>query len=301
MNSKFYKRLAMVFTTILMFTFIATSQTTINVMVAEDNDDMEEYYDGPDPVGFMDAGSSDLELCTEDNKQYCGIIFRSVQIPVGATITNAYVQFTADDDNNEAISLEIWGAAEATVTAPFDTLAFGVSSHPHTTALVTWEPPEWMVLEERGLAQQTPDLKAIIQEIIGLTGWVPGNNIMIVLTDPDEATKIHRESEAYEDDTDFPAELFVTYTEGTDIEYLNSDDFSSLIYPNPTEGKLFIINPSKDKFNYEIYSITGKLVASRRNITGSTAEVDLSNLAKGAYFVNVMTTEKTKTNKLILK
>jgi hypothetical protein len=261
---------------------------------------MEEYYDGPDVVGTMDQGSSDLELCTEDNKQWVGIIYRNVQIPVGATITNAYVQFTCDDDNTEYVSLSIWGAREATVTAPFTTDLFGVSSHPRTTAEVNWEPPEWVNLEERGPAEQTPDLKAIIQEIIGLDGWAPGNNLMIILTDPDEATKIHRESEAYEDDTDFPSELFVTFTEGTGIVPINSG-FSSLIYPNPTEGRLFIVNPTRDRFNYEIYSITGKLVISGRNIAGSGTEIDLSSLAKGAYFVNLITTEKTEVQKLILK
>src|SRR4030042_410109 len=108
MKSKYYKRFAMVFTTILMFTFIATSQTTITVRVSDPMDDCEEVLvvvDPADVLGFMDHGSSDLELCTEDNIQVVGMIFRDVQIPVGATITNAFVQFQCDDLNDEEISL----------------------------------------------------------------------------------------------------------------------------------------------------------------------------------------------------
>ena len=306
MKSKFYKRFAMVFTTILMFTFIATSQTTINVMVTVAEDDVEEYRGAfeTDPDGFMDHGSSDLELCTqnENNKQAIGIIFRDVQIPVGATITNAYVQFTCDDiDNLEGpLPIDIWGIKEANTAAPFTADLFNVTSRPATTATVNWQAPVWEVVDERGPLEATPDLSTIIQEIIGLTGWASGNNLGIKLMN-EEALKIHREAEALDDGAGGPPELVVTFTAGTDVEYLNSDEFSSLIYPNPTEGKLFIINPSKDKFNYEIYSITGKLVASRRNITGSTAEVDLTNFARGAYFVNVISTEETEMQKLILK
>jgi hypothetical protein len=73
------------------------------------------------------------------------------------------------------------------------------------------------------------------------------------------------------------------------------------IYPNPTEGKFYIKNPSSDKFSYQIYSINGKLVESRNNITGSTTEVDLSHLAKGMYFIGVRTAEKMETHKVILK
>ncbi len=43
MKSKIYLRLTMVFTTILMFTYIATAQTTIYVKIVDGGDDAEEY------------------------------------------------------------------------------------------------------------------------------------------------------------------------------------------------------------------------------------------------------------------
>ncbi|MFC2115512.1 T9SS type A sorting domain-containing protein [Bacteroidota bacterium] len=312
MKSKLLTRLTMVFATLLMFAFIANAQTTINVKIVDGGDDAEEYQQakevGVEDAGFMDITSSDVELCNESDgvQQMCGFIFRSVQIPVGATITNAYIQFTADDDNEEVITLDIWGGKVANVTAPWGVNQgdnpFAISSVPKTTALVQWTPVSWLVLEERGPDQQTPDISSIIQEIIGVAGWAPGNNLSIMFMDMSGTAKQHRETEAWEDNDGVgAAELFVTFTEGETSVNPVDDGISNSIYPNPTEGILNIQNPSTDRFSFEIYTINGKLVARRNNITGSTTEIDMINFAKGVYFVNVRNAEKTETHKLILK
>ena len=84
------------------------------------------------------------------------------------------------------------------------------------------------------------------------------------------------------------------------LEELFSEE-GILIYPNPTEGSLYIQNPSSDRFSYNIYNINGKLVANEQHISGSGREVNLSNLSKGVYFVKLITTEQTETHKVILK
>jgi len=307
MNTKFYKRLTMVLTTILMFTFIAASQTTISINVADDADDCEEYILAPggEGAGFMDMGSSDLELTTESDGEahYVGLIFRNVTIPAGATITNAYVEFTVDEPEDCVPNLTILGAKIANMTAPFTGAFFEISSQPRTTATVAWSPGPWGDAEV-GTKKQTPDIQTVIQEIIGVSGWASGNNMMIVLTDPSEV-KCHQTVEAHEGaidhaDPTLAALLSVTFTAGTGVNQINTE-FSSLVYPNPTEGRLFIANPSTDRFSYEIYSITGKLVTSRQHITGSATEVDMTQFAKGMYLINIITAEKTITDKLILK
>ena len=301
MKSKFYKVFVMVFTTILMFTFITYSQTTISIQVSDPADDHEESRDnvGDKTIGAMDEGSTDLEFTTEKVRQYVGIIFRNVQIPPNATVTNAYIQFTADDVNSEVITVEIYGASEANVTAPFTENPFGISSHPSTIAKVSWTPDPWAAVGDAGEAQRTPDLSPIITEIIGLNGWAAGNNLMIAAWGSYEGTG-HREAVSGDGNLAEAPILNVTFTTGTGINQVHSE-LSTLIYPNPTEGKLYINNPSTNKFSYEIYSITGKLVASRSDIAGSATEADLTNLAKGVYFVNIRTAEKTEMQKLILK
>ncbi len=302
MKTKFYKIFVMVFATILMFTFIATSQTTISIPLFDPADDHEESRDnvGDKTIGSMDEGSTDLEFTTEKVRQYAGIIFRNVQIPVGADITNAYIQFTADDVNSEVITVDIYGASEPNVTAPFTEDPFGISIHPSTIATVSWTPDPWSNVGDAGEAQRTPDLSPILTEIIKLNGWAPGNNLMIIFWGSYEGTG-HREAVSGDGNLSTAAILNVTYYEWPEGTNQIRGELSNLIYPNPTEGKLFIGNPSRDKFSYEIYSIHGKLVASRSDIAGSATEADLTNLAKGVYLVNIRTAEKTEMQKLILK
>ena len=262
----------MVFTAILMFTFIATAQTTISVPVADALDDVEEYRqdqdlteDPPEVEGFNDLI---IAPSNEDDgvANLVGIIFRSVAIPAGATITSANVQFCADSDNDEAITLSIWGAKAATVNAPWTSDLAGVSSLTKTTAKVEWTPDPWTSAMADAMAtgpeQQTPDLSSIITEIIGTDGWASGNNICIMLWDEIGTVKAHREAESFEGATDDNAgvgipTLNVTFTEGGTGVNSVSGEFSTSVYPSPTEGNNNIFNPSADKFGYEIYSISG--------------------------------------------
>lgn len=219
MKSKIYPRFTMFFTTLLLFTFIASSQTTISIPIIASEDDAEEVkilIDARkwDAIGEVDIRSSDLELGTEYNPQYVGMIFRDVQIPKGATITNANIQFQCDDDNDEVITLTIYGAKEANQLEAFTETLFNISRHPSTIATVSWTPVPWT--EEMswemvgGPEQQTPDLSTIIAEIIDLNGWAAGNNIMIVVTSDDTIAKQHREAESF--DGDAAPILNVTYT-----------------------------------------------------------------------------------------
>ena len=64
-----------------------------------------------------------IELCTEstDAKHMIGLIFRNVIIPAGATITDAYIQFTCDDNDSDEgpLPIDIWGIKEDNTSAPF--------------------------------------------------------------------------------------------------------------------------------------------------------------------------------------
>jgi hypothetical protein len=299
----FYKRLAMVFTTIALFTFIAVSQTTITVHLSDPNDDCEEYLIAPggEGVGFMDMGSSDLELTTESagEPHIVGLIFRNVTIPKGATITNAYVQFEVDEAETCVPNLTVLGAKLATVPAPFTGAFSEISSKPKTTATVAWSPGPWSVIHERGAAEQTPNIKTIVQEIIGVTGWASGNNMMIMLTDL-STVECHQTVEAYEGEAAGAADLVVTYTGATGVDP-GSVESSIIVYPNPTEGKVSINNPSTGNFGYAIYTISGQLVTSKDDNSGSTIVVDMSSAAKGTYLVEVKAAGKTVKQKLILK
>ncbi len=153
-----------------------SGEAIYNVQVAAGADDAEERA-----TGSVNLASTDLELVLDRDLQKVGLRFLNIPVPQGATITNAYIQFQTDETGSEPTSLTI--QAEAIDNAPtFTTVKFNVSSRPRTAASVTWSPPAWTAVRDRGAAQQTPNLAPVIQEIINRPGWTSGNAVAIILT-----------------------------------------------------------------------------------------------------------------------
>jgi hypothetical protein len=306
MKSKFYTRLSMVLAGLVLTACFVTAQTTLEIKVAASLDDVEEWgatvpADGR-PTGDIDAGSSDLEIVYDNEMQFVGLLFRDVQIPPGSVVSNAYVQFQVDalkeGVTDQPLTVHVYGAKEAN-TGDLTEVAFNVSSRPDTDAKVDWACAPSVAVGDRGVGEQTPDISAIINEIIGLPGWAAGNKILIVIDgDPLQSVDLNREMESADGDPE-PATLYVTFAAGTGID--SPKEFSYSVYPNPTQGMLYIDNPSSNDFSYEVYNVSGQLVASRYNLAGSNTELDMSEFAKGIYFVSVNNADRTETHKLIVK
>lgn len=152
--------------------------------VSASSDDMEEYV----ADGTMDDGSSDLELGYEkpgdDNQmqQIVGIRFQAVDIPRGARITAAHIQFACDeaDKYQDPFSMTIRGE-DRDNPETFTTETYNVSSRPETFASATWaDIPVWENDHDAGPDQLTPDLSAIVQEIVNRPGWLPGNAMAFI-------------------------------------------------------------------------------------------------------------------------
>ncbi len=74
----------------------------------------------------------------------------------------------------------------------------------------------------------------------------------------------------------------------------------TVIYPNPTNGKITISNSNGKIIMAEIYSMNGKkiIAADMRNKTSCT--IDLSRYPKTSYLVKIQEEKKTYTQKIIL-
>ena len=151
---------------------------TVDIRVSHNDDDSEERV----ATGALDWGSSDLELGEESgNPQLVGLRFLTVSIPQGATITNAFIEFTTDETDSEATSLVIKGEAQDNA-ARFVNAAFDISSRTLTSVSVSWNDiPAWGFVGETGVKQQTPDIKTIVQEIVDRPGWA-GNAMVFLIT-----------------------------------------------------------------------------------------------------------------------
>ncbi|HEX5510545.1 MAG TPA: hypothetical protein VFX41_02425 [Actinomycetales bacterium] len=129
----------------------------------------------------VDLSSSDLELGYDGSKQqFTGMRFRDVQIPAGATVTNAYVQFTSRATGGS--SSDVWARAQRSNDAPaFSSSSGDITSRPLTAASVSWTPSRWSSANTAGSAQRTPDLSAIVQEVIDGPGWDGDGSLALVV------------------------------------------------------------------------------------------------------------------------
>jgi hypothetical protein len=165
--------------------------TTVQVPVAVGSDDAEERSSGG-----VDLGSSDLELVTDGSAvQTVGLRFAGLAVPAGAIIDKAWIQFSTDEVKTGATSLTLRAQA-ADDAATFAATSGNVSSRPRTTASTAWVPPAWSTKNERGAAQQTPDLSAVLQEVVSRPGWSSGNAAVFIVTGSGTRTAIAREKSA---------------------------------------------------------------------------------------------------------
>ncbi|MGE5803537.1 MAG: Ig-like domain-containing protein [Gemmatimonadota bacterium] len=149
---------------------------TIDVRVASSTDDAEESASGD-----MSLHSKDLELVNDGSDQTVGLRFVGVTIPRGAAITNAYVQFQAIERNTGPDAVTI--AAQATDFAkPFNYTSGNISSRPRSAAAVAWTPPAWSTIGAAGPDERTPNLAAVLQEIVNRPGWMSGSALALIIT-----------------------------------------------------------------------------------------------------------------------
>jgi hypothetical protein len=150
---------------------------SLDIRVSASTDDAEEIIS----TGKMDLKSSDLEMILDsDGNQTVGMRFNAITIPQGATITSAFIQFTVDEAESGATTLQI--AGQAIDNAPTFTTATGnISSRPKTGASVSWSPAAWPTKNVAGTDQRTPNIAAVIQEIVNRAGWSSGNSLAVII------------------------------------------------------------------------------------------------------------------------
>ncbi len=158
-----------------LFVLPSTAQTQVlRVKPIASSDDAEQNV----ATGGVILNSTDLELGGYDwalnFKQIVGIRFPNVNLPQGARIQRAYIQFSVDETY-----LNVSNQANMTIKAqkgnalPYAAVVNNISNRTYTTSQVAWATPAWTVNDQRLVAQQTPDLKAIINDAIQ-TGFVSG-------------------------------------------------------------------------------------------------------------------------------
>ena len=157
----------------------------------------------------MSLNSSDLELVTDGSAvQTVGLRFTGVDVPRGVLVTDATVQFQADEVSTDSATITIRGEASDS-PGTFTTATRNVSSRPRTSTAVTWTPPGWPTVGARGEAQRTPNLSSVVQELVSRPGWATGGSLALVLTGNGRRT-----AEAFESGAASAPVLAITWTPG---------------------------------------------------------------------------------------
>ncbi len=145
--------------------------------VAAEDDDAEERFSD----GNMFWQSVDLDLAVGSTTDIVGMRFTNITIPQDAAIQIAWVQFKAEETGSGAIALTILGE-DVDDAAQFIDSSYNITSRSTTGESVAWSPPAWNSTGEAGVDQRTPDISAIIQEIVDRPGWSSGNALVIIIT-----------------------------------------------------------------------------------------------------------------------
>lgn len=139
--------------------------------------------------------------------------FDKLPVEAGELIITAEVQFTSVDDQEDATTITIWAEADDDAD-DFSTGLWDIGSRPRTALQTTWSPGTWTT-GERGSAQRTPNLAALMQEVIDRPGWQDDKAVAFILEGTAE-----RNIRTIDHSTATAAVLHLTYTApGLTVDY----------------------------------------------------------------------------------
>ncbi len=280
---------------------------TVSKRIATGMDDVEESK-----TGSMYTNSSDIELVydgTTYGNQVIGLRFTGLNIPQGATISKAYIQFTCDEKKTAATSVTIRGEA-ADNSAAFTTASKNVSNRTKTTASVAWNNiPAWNTVNAATSNERTPELQTIVQEIVNRTGFTTSSAMTFIITGTGTRT-----AHAYEGSSAKAPLLYIEYTVGglkNEVLFGSYSDDNTVIetgqtltpeqikvYPNPVTNDIHV-NINGINSTISIYDMQGILVLQTTSCK-DIETISMSSIPSGMYIVEV-SQENVKKTFTILK
>jgi len=136
---------------------------------------VEASSDDAEQTGaLMELPGPDLDL----GERIVGLRFANPGIPRGAQITSAVVQFVSSEALGGSATVSIV-AELSNIASTFTVNDNDISSRTEGAASVTWPIPDWAGNNASGAAQQTPDIKDLIQELVDQTSWTTSSAIVL--------------------------------------------------------------------------------------------------------------------------
>lgn len=196
-----------------LFTYACSYSAKTDRHVEASSDDAEQNVSS----GAVSITGDDLELTSDGaTNQLVGVRFNYLYIPQGATITNAYLEFTPKSNGdtinsgNPVITIRAQNADNALT---FTTGSNNIGSRPTTTASVTWSPGAWTA----GTRYQTANIASVVQEVVNRAGWASGNSMAFILSG--SAANNFRRAWSFNGNVNGAPRLVVEYTTSSTCSY----------------------------------------------------------------------------------
>ncbi len=281
------------------------SQNSVDVRVISATDDAEECIEDNVfvNIGDVKTDNTELEMIYDDNvlrltHLKIGLLFRNINIPQGAIITNAFIKFTCKQSSTDVVNLLIQGQ-NSDSPETFMENSWDISSRSLTTSGVNWAPQGWYVVDQSGATQSTPDLSSIIQEITNRNGWVSGNSMAFVIS----GTGKSRTAYSYDGESSKAPLLHIEYS-CVGIDNFNQD-FETSFSPNPASTFLTLKIKQRNDENivFQFFNQLGEEVNdfSYVNNGNGTYQFDTHNFTNGIYYLSIRTKESKKALKVIIQ
>ena len=153
-----------------------------------------------------------LDILMGDNNMLphtSGYRFVNISVPQYATITRASLLFTAFNDQAGTLNLTIHGH-DAGNSPTFVNANGPADREPdYTSASANWSPTPWI----NAAMYQTPDLAAIVQEIVNRPDWSSGNALSFIVLDDGTLDGANRKATAFDWSPTQSAQISIEYVE----------------------------------------------------------------------------------------
>ena len=136
-----------------------------------------------------------------------GLRWQDVHIPSTATINSAKVLFHSSAAYTDPATVTIYGEKSVTPAA-FQAVNANISGRTPTTASVSWPFAAW----QNGVWCDSPDIAAILQEIIGLPGWTQASSDLALIIQSGGANTNRRAGKSYDNSNNLPPRLYAEWT-----------------------------------------------------------------------------------------
>jgi len=273
----------------------------------QENDEMDDLYDDDLDIGYEYVDASEINIVN------LGMRFPGITIPAGATIDSAFIVVHSHEGKAATDVAKVTISGEKNINPETFSMDALITDRPKTSASA-----HWVIAEEWGLytKHRTPDIKNVVQEIIGQNGWQAGNAMAFIMEGENQGVSEDenaREFESFENIADpedggdgqhHPErvpQLVIYYKKATPVKKEIDAESTLKIYPNPVDKGVLNFESTGVQYNaFSLHDITGKTVKTGQLEQGNR-QINLSDLGKGMFIIRFTAEKESVTRKIIIK